>query len=126
MAKPVWVYRNLKHGRKSKPLYSVMCDGRVVKRVHRILLSGASFVVREASRQRVIRTGRKNVHAFVVGFDAGQKGIFGIDANGRDFPVRVRYNPYEAGYFQDDAGRSVKGARGVLLNERGISACYLE
>ena len=121
-----YVYRNLKHGRRARPLYSIMQGKRVVARRHRVLLSNCRFVVREASRQRALREERKNVHAFVVGRLTGSKGAFGIDCNGRDLPAKVTYNPFVAGYFMDEVGRPVKGARAVLLNERGMSACYLE
>lgn len=63
----VKVYRNLKHGKKARPLYSIMHKGRVVARQHRVLLTAAKFIVNQAGRRRVIQSGRKNVHAFVVG-----------------------------------------------------------
>lgn len=123
----VHVYRNLKHGRKAQPLYSILHKGRVIERRHRVLLSGATFVVREAGRQRVLKTGRKNVHAFVKGRLCDAQGCFGTDADGKDFPVEIKYNPHVAGhFFTPHRGEKVKGARGVLLNERGISACYLD
>lgn len=122
----VYVYRNLKHGRKSKPLYSIMHRGRVIDRRPRVLISGATFVVRPAGRRRALAEGRKNVHAFVKGRLVDDKGIFGIDADGRDFPVGLSYTPQMGAFFQTATGWLVKGARGVLLNERGMSACYLE
>lgn len=128
--KPVYVYRNLRHGRKARPLYSVMQNGRVVRRVHRILLTDVRFVVREAGRQKVLQEGRKNVHAFAVGHIA-VRGAMGIDKHGPDLPVKVYYNPYNTGYFFALAGKGndltypVLGARAVLINEQGISAAYL-
>jgi hypothetical protein len=125
--KPVYVYRNLKHGRTAEPLYSVMQNGRVVGRVHNILLTDVRFVVREAGRQKVLQEGRKNVHAFAKGKIAGS--AMGIDKNGPDLPVRVSYNPYKADHFvcgDKDQAYPVLGARAVLINKRGISAAYLE
>ncbi len=123
--KPVRVYRNLKHGRKAKPLYSVMQNGRVVQRTHRILLTDVTFVVREAGRQKVLQEKRKNVHAFVVGHIA-VRGAMGIDKSGPDLPVKVMYNPYNAGYFFAGAQPyPVLSARAVLINEHGISAAYI-
>lgn len=121
----VSVYRNLKYGRSTPPLYSIMHKGRVVARRHRVLLSNARFVVREAGRKRVLKEKRKNVHAFVVGELVDERGIFGIDANGKDLPVKVTYNPYKSDCFESNHG-CVQRARGVLLNEHGITACYLE
>lgn len=123
MAPQVWVYRNLKHGRQSRPLYSVMQNGKVIRRTHRILLANAKFVVREGGRQRVVREKRKNVHAFVVGTPVSS--AFGIDRHGKDLPAKVRYNPYEGPHFKWD-DHPLKGARAVLLNENGISATYTE
>lgn len=120
----VYVYRNLKHGRHAPPLYSIMRNGRVIDRRPRVLLSDATFVVHEKGRQRVIKEQRKNVHAFVKGRLVDERGGFGIDADSaKDLPAKVRYNPYEGPNFTWE-GRPVKGARAVLLNERGISAAY--
>ena len=126
----VRVYRNLKFGRNTTPLYSVMdkATGRVIERRERVLLANAKFIVREGGRQRVLREGRKNVHAFVEGDLVDERGIFGQDEHGKDFPMRVTYNPYKAATFVTDgvlAGVPVLTAWGVLINERGISACYI-
>lgn len=122
----VSVYRNLRHGKKARPLYSIVSNGRVVDRRHRVLLTGVKFVVRPAGREAVLKTGRKNVHAFARGVLVGPEGAFGIDHDGKDLPVRVTYNPKRSANFETDNGTPVVAARGVLLNEHGISACYLE
>ena len=142
LSKPVRVYRNLKHGRKSKPLYSIMQGGRVIARRHRVLLSQRDnypcvFWVNDSGRQRVLKQKRKNVHAFVIGYLASAEftpkgkipGAMGIDEHGKDLPARVMYNPYAAGYFfiPDSTkvnGTPVRGAMAALLNENGISASY--
>jgi len=41
--------------------------GRVIGHAHTVLIRDASFVVQQAGRERVLREGRKNVHAFVRG-----------------------------------------------------------
>ena len=129
-AKPVLVYRNLKHGKSSPPLYSIQQNGKVVDRRHRVLLSDASFVVREGGRQRVLKEKRKSVHAFVKGRLVDEHGVFGIDADTKsDLPIRITYNPYAGPDFiikQELTYQPVKAARAVLLNERGMSAAYLE
>jgi len=129
--KPVYVYRNLRHGRKARPLYSVMQNGRVVRRTHSIMLRNVKFVVREAGRQKVLQEGRKNVHAFAKGFITSS--AFGADRHGR-LPITVSYNPYNAGYFfasesgkwTTELARRVYGARCVILNQHGMSAAYLD
>lgn len=130
LSKPVWVYRNVRRKRDAPPLYSIMQGGRVVGHCHSLMLQNVRFVVREGGRQRVLREQRKNVHAFVVGHIV--ESCFGADMNGT-FPVHISYNPYKYGYFfygWDTPTRAgvtrVHGARGVILNERGVTACYLE
>lgn len=120
----VYVYRNLKHGRSAKPLYSVMYRGKVIKHVRRILLDNVEFRVREGGRQRVLKEQRKNVHAFVIGNVV--RSVMGIDKNrDRHLSPNVRYNPFEAGYFQViPSGRPIRGAEAVLLNENGIHSYY--
>jgi hypothetical protein len=136
-SRPVKVYRNLKHGKDAKPLYSIMQDGRVKARRHQVLLSSAVFLVLESGRQRVLQQKRKNVHAFVIGKLVSDEftkhgetpGAYGIDEHGPSLPARIRYNPYERGEFYcdnlTDKPFSVEGAGAVLLNAHGMSATYV-
>jgi hypothetical protein len=121
--KPVKVYRNLRHGKKARPLYSIVQNGRVVSRRHRVLLGNVKFIVNQAGREKVIREGRKNVHAFAVGLLATQ-GCCGIDYNGRDLGTKVTYNPYKNAHFTTFLGNRINGAMCALLNENGISVAY--
>lgn len=123
--KPVYVYRNLSHGRKSRPLYSIMQNGRVIRHSHRLMMADVRFVVREGGRQRVLRENRKNVHAFAVGYIVSS-GI-GTDRYGR-LPVMIGYNPYNDRHFFAMGGVAwpIKGARFVILNEYGMTGAYLE
>jgi hypothetical protein len=124
----VKVYRNLKHGRKARPLYSVMHNGRVIARQHRVLLTAATFVVNQAGRRRVIQDKRKNVHAFVIGeWVRVPDSAYGTDeTDTRQLGLKIVYNPYTMSAFQTEAGNEVKGAGGVLLNENGMSATYID
>lgn len=130
--KPVWVYRNLRNGHNATPLYSIMQNGRVIARRHRLLLADVTFRVREGGRQRVLREDRKNVHAFAVGFIVGS--CCGIDRYGKDLPVKVGYNPHNDKSFMavvmnkwvKELASPVRSARCVLLNENGMSAAYVE
>lgn len=123
--KPVWVYRNLRHGRKAAPLYSIMQNGRVFMRATSIVLRDARFVVRAAGRKRVLEEGRKNVHAFVVGFPV--RSTMGMTKRGR-LPIRILYNPYQFGFFYcvGDRVNKVTGALSVILNEHGCTGAYLD
>lgn len=122
----VKVYRNLKHGHAARPLYSVMLNGRIIARRRRVLLQNCKFVVNQAGRIRVIRSGRKNVHAFVIGQWVRQPdSCFGTDeTDKRTLGIQVRYNPYKMKSFQTPSGHPIKTARAVLLNENGVTACY--
>ena len=124
-SKPVLVYRNLRHGRKSRPLYSVFQDERVVRRTHAIMLRNVQFIVRESGRQKVLQEGRKNVHAFAKGFVTGS--AFGTNRFGR-LACTVCYNPYNDGHFFIAGGNTlasrVDGAQCVILNRHGMTAAY--
>lgn len=123
----VKVYRNLKHGKKARPLYSIMQNGRVVARQHRVLLTNCKFVVNQAGRRRVIQSGRKNVHAFVVGeWVRKPDSAFGTDeTDSTKLGMKIVYNPYKMSSFQTEAGNDVKEAWGCLLNENGMTATYV-
>lgn len=87
----VQVYRNL-----NKKCLSVVAlegegKGRVACHVDDITLTKCSFVVRPAGRAKVLRTRRKNVHAFV----RGEVFAFGAQVKG----VRLSYNPYKHSTF---------------------------
>lgn len=89
--KKVKVYRNLNNGK-----LSVMQNGLVVAHADSITLLAADFQVNRAGRARVLKEGRKNVHAFVVGYYANNLFINrGINT------VSVSYNPYRFPYFYD-------------------------
>lgn len=124
----VKVYRNLKHGKKARPLYSILRNGRVVARQHRVLLVNCKFVINQTARRRVIQSNRKNVHAFVVGeWVRLPDSAFGTDEKDpRTLGLKIVYNPYKMSSFQTEAGNDVKGAMGVLLNENGITATFIE
>lgn len=113
----VRVYRNLKHGRKAPPLYSVVdvSTGKVIARQHRVLLSNCKFVVREAGRKKCLTTGVKNVHAFVVGeLLQGNYGSY--------LTVGVKYTPQLGRFVTALAEVPLTSAGMVLLNEHGMSA----
>lgn len=94
--KPVRVFKNFKHG-----CYSIMQDGRLKASAKQVRLTDVEFRVRESGRQRMLRGGPKNVHAFAVGRlldyvhpeDARNLG----HVSGRG----VFYNPYRFGSFVD-------------------------
>jgi hypothetical protein len=80
------VYYNL-----TRKVYSVMANRRVIDHAAQIAVANVSFRVSEASRQRVIRTKRKAVHAFVCGER--------VTVVPFDDWIPISYNPYLSGSF---------------------------
>jgi hypothetical protein len=96
----VRVYRNLNNGAMSIQVK----DGRnwrVVGHVTQCVVSNVTFKVQEGCRQRVIRDGRKNVHAW------GQ-GVLVCEQDDRIIaPLLLGYNPYTDATFLDKASGSI-------------------
>lgn len=129
----VSVYFNL-----HRKLFSVRAEegpakGLVVAHCTAVNLYGVQFVVNQAGRARVIREGRKNVHAFVrgelVGFvgtvtDAGQGSGFDnlvapmVAENVAKFAQRadvcpISYNPHRYETFVSTRGGTIKETRPI-------------
>lgn len=105
----VFVYRNLR-----KKCFSIKAlegpnKGRVIARRHFVDLTDVTFKVSEAGRQRVLRTGQKNVHAGLVGQwdDRLNEDILHSQV--------VRYNPRESGEFRLEDGTPIKTAKRAEL-----------
>lgn len=114
--RPVRVFRNWKRG-----CYNLMQDGRLVASARQVRIADAEFRVRESGRQRMLRTGRRNVHAWAVGRL--------VDAVHPDEPRTlsrpagrtVVYRPLETGAFVDVVtGTPVRRAALVQLDEQGV------
>jgi len=108
----VRVYYNL-----HKHTFSIQhwVDGRWLVRDYAdtVRLTDVTFRVSEAGRQRVIREGRKNVHAFVVGT---------LTDTVTDTPHRVTYNPFKAPTFvRASNGEQVTEATAALLHHKQVS-----
>lgn len=71
--------------------------GRVILHTDKVHIKDPEFVVRKAGRERVLREGKKNVHAFV----RGEATYFDdFDPNYLDYTL-VSYNPYKFDTFVD-------------------------
>jgi hypothetical protein len=86
-SKPVRVYKNLNKG-----CWSIQQNGLVKAYSDEINLFDCKFLVNQSNRHRVIKTKRKNVHAFVRGY---------IWDTPIDLIKQVSYNPYINWYFYD-------------------------
>ena len=113
----VSVYWNLHKG-----LWSVLAQegpdkGRVVARLPRVTLRDVTSTVRQGGRQKVLREGRKNVHAFINGRLVADHGRL----KGGE---QITYNPYKYSSFvyRDDPSREFKGSgRAILDADRSVT-----
>ena len=118
------IYRNL-----HRDTWSIRdrATGRVIGHADSVLVENATFIVQPAGRERVLREGRKNVHAFVRGTIADSTkyswdsdvSIGGLSIE-TPCNVRVKYNPYQAGHFvRVDTSDKVTSAPVVVLDTLG-------
>lgn len=81
-----------------KKCWSVVHNGKVVVHLDSLLIKDVIFHVQQAGRERVIREGRKNVHAYAAG-----TLVAPTPANR---PVccdlKIWYNPYKYKLFQTE------------------------
>lgn len=115
----VKVYRNLHLKAWSIMAVDGPYKGKVIAHADWIGLWGPKFIVNEAGRQRVLREGKKNVHAFVRGT------ISDYRINGRLVKLQqlTRYNPYRGPgfvYIDKDTGETLPLTAGahITLDER--------
>jgi hypothetical protein len=88
----VRIYRNLNNGRMSIQA-KINGSWKVVGHVLDAVLQEVKFHISESGRQRVIRDGCKNVHAWGEGILVGE-----VDAS-VDAPIDLAYNPYTNSTF---------------------------
>lgn len=117
--KRIEVYRNINRP-GPQAWYSVRQDGLVVGHTQDITLKNVYFVVREGGRQRVLKTGRKNVHAWVLGYlDRSRRSRYDLGKERAGM-----YNPRLAGsfLFMEDgvAWKPIKAAMKVRLHAKGM------
>ena len=139
----VQVYRNLHNG-----LISIqdLSTGLVLGHASSVDLQHATFIVREAGRQQVIKEKRKNVHAFVRGKVVDVVNFQPFKGRGEgiedDSPyawgnstklqrgsmlvttTKVSYNPYKAPHFVTPEGDEVDYAHLCTVQSNGVIQCY--
>lgn len=106
----VEVYRNL-----HKECYSVrdVKTRRVIYHTKEIVLGDTEFKVSETGRQRVVATGRKNVHAVV-------RGTWLNTSLNSLILSKLYYNPYVTKTFIDSGMNPVSQKPLVLLTTTGV------
>jgi hypothetical protein len=100
--KRVEVYRNLNR-REGGPWYSIRQNGVVVGHTKDVTLKNVYFVVRDAGRKRVLRTGRKNVHAWALGYIDPRQSRYDLGS-----AMPGKYNPRSDSCF-------------MIFNESGLT-----
>jgi len=121
----VEVYFNL-----HKYIWSVRSckTGRVILHTDEVHIDNPTFVVRKAGRERVLREGKKNVHAFVRGdmtvFNDFDHIKVGFDPDYVDYTL-VSYNPYKHDTFVDVCDvRPVRTAKRAVLTIQPSTVVY--
>lgn len=110
----VFAYRNLHKGCWSLKAMSGPDKGRVVAHCQDVALAACELRVSEAGRRRVLREGRKNVHAGVVGYVLAAVPEYAKPG------LALRYNPREGATFTVE-GRPVGYADVVHLAGRPMA-----
>lgn len=116
----VEVYFNL-----HKHVFSVrQCStGRVILHTDKVHIRDPQFVVRKSGRDRVLREGKKNVHAFVRG-EIAHFDDFNPDY--LDYSL-VSYNPYKHDTFVDVQDVTpVRTAKRAVLEVRQVKPYSLD
>lgn len=102
------VYRNLRAGG-----FSVKHKGKVIAVNDHVVLSDVKFIVSQASRKRVLKDKRRNVHAVVRGLLVGTG--FKVTSN---YDGEGYYNPYKHDSFVDkDSGVKLEEAKLVFFHD---------
>ncbi|AEJ94527.1 hypothetical protein FGG52_gp77 [Mycobacterium phage Backyardigan] len=115
----VFVYFNLHRKMWSVKALEGPDKGRVIARSHYVILRDVTPKVSEAGRQRVLREGKKNVHAGLVG-ELIQGEAVDLDVNAR----LVTYNPRKGPHFTfvDDGDRFFGSDLAVMTHKRVYAA----
>ena len=70
-------------------------SGLVIDHVKHLSLEQAKFIVRKGGQKRVRTEGKKNVHAFAVGYISNEQ-----DSDSSPYYWRITYNPYKDDFFR--------------------------
>lgn len=110
----VFVYYNL-----HKHLFSVKAlegehKGKVVLHLPFLYMRDAEFVVSEVGRLRVIREGKKYIHA-------GVRGYLDTGLNVRDYSEAITYNPYKTKTFVCvSTNEAIYKVKNVMLKDKCV------
>ena len=103
-------------------------SGLVVEHGQYVVMHDVSFVVRKGGRERVLREGRKNVHAFACGtlrrVERETEGrLTPEDLLANPYRKEVTYNPWKnESFVWKETGEPVHASSSVILREGRVSA----
>lgn len=111
--------KQLPESERHIPVYSVRdCEtNKVVFHCRQLALADCTFVVKEAGRQRVIKTNQKNVHAWCSGTLTAFSDSTSADISGY---TTAYYNPYKTPSFIDQNNSKVSSAKHALAYGKTI------
>lgn len=118
----VFVYWNLHRGLWSVKALEGPNKGRVICRLPEILLEDVEGKVSEAGRQRVIREGKKNVHAGLVGVWVSHGRKAEVKRAVKEIGDTITYNPrkYTGFVHTVDESKFEGAAHAVLCRDRKV------
>ena len=115
--RPVRVFRNWKLG-----CWNLMQDGRLCATARQVRLVDVEFRVRDSGRERALRDGRRNIHAYAIGRLVAHLHPDAAGELGARHAREVFYDPWRCERFTDrDSGAWVLGAEDVLFDEGGVT-----
>ena len=98
--------------------------GLVIDHKDKVLLEFAKFIVRKGGQERVRKEGKKNVHAFAVGYLSDDQDSM------IQFPKywKIKYNPYTDNYFKQQGcgDNQYKEKEWDYVNKDFIGTIYME
>lgn len=115
----VEVYKNIHKSKEfNRPMYSIRDPKtrKVLGHSKEVFLEKAAFTVQQGGRKKVLKSGRKNVHAFIRGtlLENRPEGVF----------LRAYYNPYEVSLFTiKETKLPFRYADFAIIDEYGIKIC---
>lgn len=126
----VEVYKNLHNGKWSLRDANTK---HVLGHADKVLLYGVTPKIGGAGRNRVLRTGHKNVHAYLVGVVRGLSGFVSYKDREISHPGEapsgyvggaITYNPYSGPTFTfKGSGEEYTGSQWVFMDTAGVTAC---
>lgn len=121
-AKPIYLYRNL--NRKGR-VYSIKQDGLVVAHTKSICMRNVEFVVNSKTKNRIIETKERSVHAYVKGYYTTSCNK--VTSSGT-LPIIIKYDPFieRDFYMEGNDIMDISDAMFIIANEHGLTGSHIQ